>query len=304
MVETATNRNTKSAQTGVSTKENIGDEKVKQNQDDKQEAEMKNSKLWKHSGRMAPKQKAPLKKNTTPKSWAVRKRKQEVWGYWFQPEIRDTYVRSKTYLTSNLKIPNGAPPLLEHTHFDFFEVKERIDNVGSQKSSWLNQGCPPELKDRKFLIINIQVTAMSVMLVQYFVFNEKGSTGCKRVDKMWREFVTGSDRFRDKRLKLIPIIVEGPWLVRNSVPTKPCIIGTKVKNRYFQGDNYFEVDIETDVSFIAKGVLSLLQGYNNYSVNLIWILEAVTLEELPERILAAAHLGYPDYTKAISLETP
>jgi len=236
------------------------------------------------------------------KSWATTERQDEAWGYWYQPDISNTSVRSESYLTSRVKIPNGTSPLLELVHFDFLQTNGRVDDVGSHKKSWLNRTCPDELKNRKFLIINIQITAMSVMLVQYFVFNEDGSTGCERVDKIWNEFVKGSDKARDKRLKLIPTIVKGNWLVRKSVPTKPCIIGTKVKNRYSKGTNYFEVDIETDASIIAKGVLSLLQGYTNYSVNLVWILEAVTLEELPEKILAAMHLGYPNYKKAVSLE--
>jgi len=287
-------KSTETVSTGVSLEENAG---VQEDKHKEQEVELKNSES---SNRIIPQHKAPIKKG----SFAVTERQQELWGYWYQPEIANTSIRSKTYLTSRLKIRNGAPPLLDLTHFSFLNIKERVDNVGSHKNSWLNRGCPEELKNRRFLIINIQITSMNVMLVQYFVFNEQGLTGCKRVNKMFDEFVRGSNEFRDKRLKLIPVIVEGPWLVRNSVPTRPCIIGTKVKNRYAKGANYFEVDIEADFSYIAKGVLSLLQGYNNYSVNLIWILEAVTTEELPERILAAAHLGYPNYKKAISLESP
>jgi len=269
--------------------------------------EVKNEYLQRNlSNRILPKHKAPTKpvKPESPKSWAKLEKQREVWGCWCQPVVLNTPVRSKNYLSNRLKIPNGAPPLLELTRFDFLHINERIDNVGSHKNSWLNRSCPEELRDRKFLVINIQVTAMKVMLVQYFVFNENGSTGCDRVDKMWEDYVQGTDSFRDRKLKLIPTIVEGPWLVRSSVPTRPCIIGTKVKNRYYQGANYYEVDIETDASYIAKGVLSLLQGYSNYSVDLTWILEAVTPEELPERILAAAHLGNPDYEKAISLESP
>jgi len=229
-------------------------------------------------------------------------RQQEVWGYWYQPDTSDILIRSKTYLTKSVKVPNGTPPLLALTHFDFLWVKERVDDVGSQKNCWLQRLCPAEYRHRKFLIINIQVISMNVHLVQYFMFNKKGLTGCARVDKMWEEFIQGTDEFRDQRLKMIPVIVEGPYLVRKSVPAKPCIIGTKVKNRYFRGANYFEIDIETDSSYIARGVLYLIQGYSNYSVNLVWLLEAVKTEELPERILAAAHLGYPEYQKAMKLD--
>merc|ERR1712173_527711 len=101
----------------------------------------------------------------------------------------------------------------------------------------------------------------------------------------YSNFVSGTDDYRDKRLKMIPIMTAGPWLARKTVPQRPCIIGTKVKHRYFKGPNYFEVDIETDSSAIAKGVLKVLQGYNNYSCSLIWILEAKEDAELPERIL-------------------
>merc|ERR550534_1203113 len=262
--------------------------------------QVKNYKPSTRSSRTQSKRLVPqIQRNS--KSWATTERQDEAWGYWYQPDISNTSVRSETSLTTRVKIPNGTSPLLELVHFDFLQTKGRVDNVGSHKKSWLNCTCPDELKNRNFLIISIQITAMNVMLVQYFVFNEDGSTGCERVDKIWNEFIQGSDKVRDKRLKLIPTIVKGNWLVRKSVPTKPCIIGTKVKNRYSKGTNYFEIDIETDASIIAKGVLSLLQGYTNYSVNLVWILEAVTLEELPERILAAMHLGYPNYKKAVSL---
>jgi len=245
-------------------------------------------------------------RNLDPKTSRPKKisnRQQEMWGYWYEPDIADMMIRSKTYLSTGLKVPNGAPPLLRLTHFDFFRIEDRTDDVGSHKNCWLNRACPPQFKKWKFLIINIQITALSVHLVQYYIFNERGSTGCERVDKLWEEFVRASDADRDNRMKLIPSIVQGPWLVRNCVPTKPCIIGTKVKNRYFHGPNYFEVDIETDASYIAKGILAVIQGYNNYSVNLIWLLEAVTDDELPERILAAAHLGNPDYQKATNLES-
>lgn len=257
--------------------------------------------LAKHSSRIVTNYIPSLKSLSS--NWPLKTtRQQEVWGYWYQPDTFGVHIRSKTYLSKSEKVPNGAPPLLALTHFDFFQIKDRVDDVGGHKNCWLNRACPAEFRDRNFLIINIQVTTMNVHLVQYFIFNEKGSTGCERVDRMWEEFVRGSDEFRDQRLKMIPIIVEGPYLVRKSVPTKPCIIGTKVKNRYFRGTNYFEIDIETDSSYIARGVLYLIQNYSNYSVNLIWLLEAVELKELPERILAAAHLGYPEYQKAIKLE--
>jgi len=236
------------------------------------------------------------------KSWLKKKRQTEIWGYWYQPRVADVLVRSKTYLYSKMKIPHETPPLLKLVHSDLIYSESRFDNIASHEKSWLNRGLPEELSDRKFFVINIQLYSMSCSLVQYFMFDECGLTGCARVDKMWEDFVGGTDQFRDQRLKIIPVIVNGPWMVKTTVPEKPCIIGTKVNNRYWEGENYFEVDIEADSSMLAIGILKLLKNYNNYSVNLIWVLEAKLISELPEKILAAGHIAYPVYSKATRLE--
>lgn len=235
-------------------------------------------------------------------SWSKKMRQTAIWGSWCQPRVADVLVRSKTYLYSKMKIPHATPPLLKLVHSDLIHSESRFDNIASHEKSWLNRVRPEELSGRKFFVINIQLYSMSCSLVQYFMFDESGLTGCERVDKMWEDFVRGTDKFRDQRLKLIPVIVNGPWMVKTTVPEKPCIIGTKVNHRYWEGENYFEVDIEADSSMLAIGILKLLKNYNNYSVNLIWLLEAKLTSELPEKILAAGHIAYPVYRKAIRLE--
>lgn len=78
---------------------------------------------------------------------------------------------------------------------------------------------------------------------------------------MLHKFWNGDDEFRDARYKLIPRIVDGPWIIRKSVGTKPALIGKKLKQRYFQGPNYLEVDIDLGSSMVAARILSVVRDY-------------------------------------------
>ncbi|CBJ29444.1 conserved unknown protein [Ectocarpus siliculosus] len=60
-------------------------------------------------------------------------------------------------------------------------------------------------------------------------------------------FFGDSDAFRDERLKLIPKIVEGNWVVKRAAGSTPAILGTKLKQHHFKGDNYLETDLEIGV---------------------------------------------------------
>lgn len=263
-------------------------------------ADAGNEKPSEASSQPVPKRPSPPT-NPAPskKSWAVNKPVLQPWGTYYQPCVEDVNVRSKDYLQTSIKQPNGMAPLLELVHMDFFHAPQRVDHIAGNSASWLRSpSFPKELADRQFFVINVQVATMGITFVQYFVLNSSGTTGENNVDEMYKRFVSGTDDYRNHRLKIIPIMTAGPWLARKTVPQRPCIIGTKVTHRYFKGDNYFETDIETDSSTIAKGVLKVLQGYNNYSCSMIWILEGKTAEELPERVLCAANIGNPDYTKA------
>jgi hypothetical protein len=49
--------------------------------------------------------------------------------------------------------------------------------------------------------------------------------------------------FRNERFKLIPSITAGPWVVRAAVRNTPALLGKKVVQRYFRGDDYLEIDV-------------------------------------------------------------
>lgn len=103
------------------------------------------------------------------------------------------------------------------------------------------------------------------------------------------------DDFRNKRFKLIPVITEGPWVVQAAVRSKPALLGQKVVQRYFRGDNYLETDVHVGSSVIASQIVGLCRGYaKNFVCDVAVVLQGEDTAELPERVLASITLNRID----------
>jgi hypothetical protein len=84
--------------------------------------------------------------------------------------------------------------------------------------------------------LHLQIPGSShYSLVLYFVTRtlEKGS--------LLQRFADGDDDFRNSRLKLIPSVPKGSWIVRQSVGSTPCLLGKAVDCSYMRGQEYIEV---------------------------------------------------------------
>jgi len=113
-------------------------------------------------------------------------------------------------------------------------------------------------------------------------------------------FLKGSDKYRDKRFKFIPRIVEGHWMLQKAVGTTPAILGTKVTQKYYYNKelNYFEVDCDVGSSTVAKQILQLVRGYcKTMTLDCIFLIEGQRSDELPEQLLGGVRLSAVDYTK-------
>jgi len=100
--------------------------------------------------------------------------------------------------------------------------------------------------------------------------------------------------FKNQRFKLIPAIKEGPWMVKKVVGSgKPAIIGTKLTQRFFRGNNYLELDLDISSSSVAAGIVSVCRGYaSNLDIDLAFCLQGENEEELPEKLLGCYKLSY------------
>ena len=113
--------------------------------------------------------------------------------------------------------------------------------------------------------------------------------------RLYERFRAGTDAFRKKRLKLIPSVAEGPWLVKTGVGSRPSILGKTLKQKYYVGADYLEVDVDCNSSPAAGRIVSLVKSYaRSLVIDLAFVIEGATTDELPERVAGCARLMHID----------
>jgi hypothetical protein len=92
--------------------------------------------------------------------------------------------------------------------------------------------------------------------------------------------------FQNLRYKLIPQMLDAPWVIQMAVSSTPCLLGTKIVQRYYRGINYLEIDEHVGSSNIANNIVSMCRQYSKmFSCNIGVVIQGETDEELPERVL-------------------
>ena len=126
------------------------------------------------------------------------------------------------------------------------------------------------------------------------------STPFGRVAKPF--FFGDDDSFRDERFKMTPRIMDANWVVKRAVGQNPAILGKKLKQHYFLGHDYLELDIDIASSSVAAGVVRLCGGYAKaLVVDISFVLEAKHILELPESILGTVQIAHMDVDKGSPL---
>uniref|UniRef100_H3H2G7 START domain-containing protein n=1 Tax=Phytophthora ramorum TaxID=164328 RepID=H3H2G7_PHYRM len=215
---------------------------------------------------------------------------------WAEPDASLFSVRGHNYLTDRKKISSG--PAMFHTvgvdllsfesAAERYNISSRPDSIGRTSSKFT------------FVVNMIIPGPENTCMVFYFhpvrdnVF-EDGSA----FSELLNDFFDGDDQFRNSRFKLIPTVVEGSFIIKQSVGSKPTLLGNKLKCPYHRGDNYFEVDIDISSNSVANTVVGMVQGVTkSLVVDMAFLLEAQSDEELPEIILGAVRMQH------VSLDNP
>jgi hypothetical protein len=87
------------------------------------------------------------------------------------------------------------------------------------------------------------------------------------------------------------------------VGKKACLVGQALEINYFRGSNYLELGVDIGSSTVARGVVSLVLGYlNNLVIEMAFLVQGNTYEELPEFLLGTCRLNYLDASKAVSID--
>ncbi|XP_024396181.1 protein ENHANCED DISEASE RESISTANCE 2 isoform X3 [Physcomitrium patens] len=202
---------------------------------------------------------------------------------WSIPDCNNFRVRSKHFLIDRSKTAAGEP-LMQLVAVDWFKDIKRIDHVAKRK------GCVAQVAGEMGLFtvaFNVQVPAASHYSMIFYFVAPKAPQG-----SLLQRFVDGDDNFRNSRLKLIPSVPQGSWIVRQSVGTTPCILGKAVDCTYYRGSNYLEVDIDIGSSTVANGVLGLVFGVvSALVVDMAFLIQGNGMEELPERLIGAVRVS-------------
>jgi hypothetical protein len=111
------------------------------------------------------------------------------------------------------------------------------------------------------------------------------------------KFLQGSQADKNSTLKIVPIVVEGPWVVKSVVTGKPALIGNKMPVNYFyqKAENgkemYLEADLDIVASSAARGILSLARTYTQVlTIDLGFVIQGNSDDELPEQMLVGCRL--------------
>ncbi|XP_058204629.1 protein ENHANCED DISEASE RESISTANCE 2-like isoform X2 [Rhododendron vialii] len=213
---------------------------------------------------------------------------------WTTADPSTFLIRGETYLQDHQKV-KAKGSLMQMVAADWIRSDKREDDLGSRPGGivqkYAAQGGP-----QFFLIVNIQVPGSTTYgLALYFMTK----TPLEETPTLER-FVNGDDAYRNSRFKLIPYISKGSWIVKQSVGKKACLVGQALEINYHRGKNYLELGVDVGSSTVARGVVSLVLGYlNNLVIEMAFLIQADTQEELPEHLLGMCRLNHLDISKTV-----
>ncbi|KAJ4849786.1 hypothetical protein Tsubulata_029033 [Turnera subulata] len=212
---------------------------------------------------------------------------------WTAADPTTFLIRGENYLKDHKKV-KAKSTLMQMVGADWLRSERREDELSSRHDS-IVQKYAAQGRPEFFFVVNIQVPAGPTMhtLALYYMLKTP-------IDKypLLHNFVNGDNAFRNSRFKLIPYISQGSWIVKQSVGKKSCLIGQALDVLYFRGSNYLEVEIDVSSSTVARGVVSLVLGYlTNLVIEMAFVIQGNTEEELPELLLGTCRLNHLDATK-------
>ena len=207
---------------------------------------------------------------------------------WSTPKDVTFNVRGPSYLVDKVKIPSG----------DVSFTCEGVDMWMTDNAERHIARHPSVLggrlakTDKDIFLVNFLLPFGN--FVSYFSVPPLEQFATPQLADVWTRFIHGDQQYRDARLKLLPVVVDGPWIVRAAVPgNSPALLGKVIPLQYFftekaNGRSVYEVDVIITASSIAKGILSVVKGHAKaLSIAFAFIIEASEEKELPETALAS-----------------
>jgi hypothetical protein len=223
-------------------------------------------------------------------------------GMWGEPASENFKLRGKTYLTNKTKVAS-APSLFKLIAIDLFDTGKPVKNICSHPRNRVYQALRRG-EDTWVFVMNIMLPGPPFLS---FCAYWQADKSCINEDtpfgKIARPFFEGNDNeFRNNRFKLIPKVVSGNFIVKQAVKDTPTLLGNKLDQSYFKGDNYFELCVDVGSSSIAKYVTGIAMNYSKTLVcDMGLCLQGNDESELPEVLMGGCTCIHIDTSKAVKL---
>lgn len=213
---------------------------------------------------------------------------------WSAADTSIFQIRGKTYLQDHKKIM-AKGTLMQMVGVDFVRSDKREDDLGGRPGSIVQKFAAnggPEF----FFIVNMQVPGSPTYSLAFYHMMSAPLEDAP----LLASFIKGDDAYRNSRFKLIASFSKGPWIVKNSIRKKACRLAQRLPITYVHGHNYLELDVDVGGTALSRGLTTMVFGYfSHVVVEIAFLIEANTEEELPEYLLGAFQLNHLDITKAV-----
>ena len=215
---------------------------------------------------------------------------------WSQPSNNLFHVRGANYLQDKVKVASGPSPFTCRG-VDIWLTDDPLRHIARHPAV-----LGGKLGQEDTFLVNFLLPFAN--FVAYFGIPPLDAFPPK-LRTVWTKFLQGDQEYRDARLKLLPYVVDGPWIVKTAVgPGKsPALLGKVIPLQYYFHDAsssssprrkaVYEVDVIITASAIAKGILSVVKSQTKaLTIGFAFIIEAAEQSELPETVLCSFQMHY------------
>lgn len=241
---------------------------------------------------------------------------------WSSPPSSNFHVRGPNYIKDRKKVPS-TDYIFPTRGVDLFLTDNPPVNIG-RYDGILNG----KLREKPTFIINYRLpwgTFISYHEIpsKFLPFLRKrhghGSSdvplpsteGMSPGEQAMCNFLLSDSEEKNEVLKIVPVIVEGPWVVKKVVGGKPAIIGTKLPISYVYQPpekglcEYLEADLDIVSSAAARNILAVVRSYTQVlTIDLGFVVQGNTNQYLPEQMMLGLRLhGLDPLTAELLPET-
>lgn len=206
---------------------------------------------------------------------------------WSKPDHNIFMVRSASYFKDRIKTPS-APAVFQCRGVDVWITDNAERNIARHPSV-----LGGNLEKEDTFVVNFLLPFAN--FVAYFTVPPIEEMPAN-IANVWKKFVKGDQQYRDGKLKLLPVVVDGPWIVKKAVGpgTSPAMVGRDLPLQYYFTEptatekGVYEVDVLVTASRIARGILNVVKGHTkSLTIAFAFIIEASEQAQLPETVLCA-----------------